>query len=140
MRFVVVLVIQPDRIFFRETITRSRAAANKSLHRSVRVQGRSRCDAIIPSHTMSSPEKSPSKRLHMVKGGGEPPRVEEPPGPTGGNDVYCPRCYGTGMEIVPGDGARRCDCKMAGGRERLFRNARIPARYQHCTLANYDAG
>lgn len=44
------------------------------------------------------------------------------------------------MEIVPGEGARRCDCQISDNRERLFRNARIPPRYQHCTLANYDAG
>lgn len=25
--------------------------------------------------------------------------------------VACPKCYGTGMEVVKGRGARRCDCK-----------------------------
>jgi DNA replication protein DnaC len=89
---------------------------------------------------MSAPEKSTGKRLRMVKGGDEPPRTPEPPRQAGANDADCPRCFGTGMEIVPGEGARRCDCKIADDRERLFRNARIPARYQHCTLANYDAG
>ncbi len=53
----------------------------------------------------------------------ENPPVQNPPG---GNDTACPRCFGTGMEMVPGEGARRCDCQ--------------PPRYQHCTLANYDAG
>jgi DNA replication protein DnaC len=52
----------------------------------------------------------------------------------------CPQCFGTGLEIVPGEGARRCDCQTSGHLYRLFQNARIPARYQHCTLANYDAG
>lgn len=76
----------------------------------------------------------------MVKGGGEPPHSEDPPQKTARKDSDCPRCFGTGIEIVPGEGARRCDCKLTDDRERLFRNARIPARYQHCTLANYDAG
>jgi hypothetical protein len=44
------------------------------------------------------------------------------------------------MEVVPGEGARRCDCQTFDHHERLFQNARIPARYRHCTLANYDAG
>jgi DNA replication protein DnaC len=44
------------------------------------------------------------------------------------------------MEVIPGEGARRCDCQVADNRDRLFREARIPPRYQHCTLANYDAG
>src|ERR1041385_5861199 len=52
----------------------------------------------------------------------------------------CPRCFGTGMEIIPGEGARRCDCQTSDQLRRLFQSARIPARYQHCTLANYDAG
>ena len=52
----------------------------------------------------------------------------------------CPRCFGTGMEIVAGEGARRCDCQTLDHFQQLFQSARIPARYQHCTLANYDAG
>ena len=44
------------------------------------------------------------------------------------------------MEIIPDRGARRCDCQTSDQLQRLFHNARIPARYQHCTLANYDAG
>ena len=44
------------------------------------------------------------------------------------------------MEIVPGGGARRCNCQASDQLHRLFQAARIPARYQHCTLANYEAG
>jgi len=44
------------------------------------------------------------------------------------------------MEIIPERGARRCDCQTSSHLQRLFQNARIPPRYQHCTLANYDAG
>ena len=52
----------------------------------------------------------------------------------------CPHCFGTGMEVVPGEGARRCRCQSPDHRQRLFQAARIPARYQHCTLQGYDAG
>ena len=59
--------------------------------------------------------------------------------PDTGSEGACPYCFGTGMEVVPGVGARRCRCQSPDYRERLFRAARIPPRYQHCTLANYDA-
>jgi len=89
---------------------------------------------------MSSPEKSTTKRLRMVKGAAHGTDGQEQSVRTAGDDAICPRCFGTGMEIHPGEAARRCDCQISDNRERLFRNARIPPRYQHCTLANYDAG
>jgi DNA replication protein DnaC len=52
----------------------------------------------------------------------------------------CPHCFGTGMEVVPSVGARRCRCQSSDERNNLLYSARIPARYRHCTLANYDAG
>ena len=88
---------------------------------------------------MSSPEKS-TKRLRMVKGAAKGTDEPDQPVRTSPDDAICPRCFGTGIEIVPGEAARRCDCQISDNRERLFRNARIPPRYQHCTLANYDAG
>src|SRR6185436_9852170 len=51
----------------------------------------------------------------------------------------CPQCFGTGMEIVPGEGARRCRCQSPDQRERLLQSARIPPRYQHCTIQGYEA-
>ena len=44
------------------------------------------------------------------------------------------------MEVIAGVGARRCRCQTLDHRERLVYDARVPARYRHCTLANYDAG
>jgi DNA replication protein DnaC len=49
----------------------------------------------------------------------------------------CPRCYGTGMEVVAGKGARRCECRKKGGSEKLLESARIPARYRDCSFANF---
>src|SRR6266487_2061335 len=97
-------------------------------------------DAIIQLTTMSPPEKSRNKRLRMIKSTAKSESsTEKPLGQTQGSaeDATCPRCFGTGMQLIPGEGARRCECQDTDQRQRLFRAARIPARYQHCTLANY---
>lgn len=52
----------------------------------------------------------------------------------------CPRCFGTGMEIIPGEGARRCDCDTPQSVQRLIRAARIPVRYKECRLENFKHG
>jgi DNA replication protein DnaC len=54
-------------------------------------------------------------------------------------DQACPFCFGTGMEMVPEVGARRCRCQSQDYRQRLFQAARIPRRYEHCFLANFEA-
>jgi DNA replication protein DnaC len=54
----------------------------------------------------------------------------------------CPFCDDTGWKAVERDGVRRverCGCwREEAGRKRLAA-ANIPRRYQHCTLANFDA-
>lgn len=91
---------------------------------------------------MSSSEKSKNKGLRILKP--EKTDVPDETSPRAATRTalqpVCPRCFGTGMEVLPGEGARRCDCQTSNQPERLFQNARIPARYRHCTLANYDAG
>ena len=57
----------------------------------------------------------------------------------------CQRCFGTGYEVVPGRGARRCECRTQDTRSKLLEQARIPRRYREpapprresCTLQNY---
>ncbi len=49
----------------------------------------------------------------------------------------CPHCYGTGMEVIAGRGARRCRCREQSTQSKLLEAARIPRRYAHCTLQNY---
>ena len=49
----------------------------------------------------------------------------------------CALCFGTGMEVVPGKGARRCPCRTSQQRTKLLEQARIPRRYAQCSLANY---
>jgi DNA replication protein DnaC len=52
--------------------------------------------------------------------------------------VVCPSCYGTGMEVMPGKGARRCRCRTQDARAKLLEAARIPRRYEECLLSNYQ--
>ncbi len=51
--------------------------------------------------------------------------------------AVCSRCYGTGMEVVPGRGARRCECRKQEDKATLIQQARIPRRYEGCSLSNY---
>src|SRR6267142_2940297 len=87
---------------------------------------------------MSPSEKSKNKRLRVVRSDQAAPAPDADP--TSAAEPSCPHCYGTGMEVVPGEGARRCRCQSPDHRQRLFQAARIPARYQHCELQGYDAG
>ena len=60
----------------------------------------------------------------------------------------CPLCEGTGWKTVSkaGNGAgsindrrvTRCDCQLRARAESLMAAARIPRRYEHCELENYD--
>lgn len=64
-------------------------------------------------------------------------RVESP--------AACQKCFGTGFEVTPGRGARRCECRTQDTRSKLLEQARIPRRYREpapprreaCTLQNY---
>lgn len=49
----------------------------------------------------------------------------------------CEFCFGTGMELVEGKGARPCRCLASGTRQRLLEAARIPRRYAECSMDNY---
>ena len=51
----------------------------------------------------------------------------------------CSICFGTGMEIVPGKGARTCKCRIDNSSGRLIKAARIPPRYAHCTLESFNS-
>ena len=54
--------------------------------------------------------------------------------------MACPLCDDTGWRPVEADGRRRvvrCDCWREGLTSRLLSDARIPRRYQHCTLDRF---
>lgn len=47
----------------------------------------------------------------------------------------CAQCRGTGWELVPGRGVRRCECRRTSGA--LVSAARIPKRYESCSFDSY---
>jgi DNA replication protein DnaC len=59
--------------------------------------------------------------------------------------AVCQRCFGTGYEVIPGKGARRCECREHNQTRKLLEAARIPRRYRDaapprkdpCSLQNY---
>lgn len=53
-------------------------------------------------------------------------------------ESVCNRCFGTGMEVIAGKGARRCACRQSDLRRRLLEQARLPMRHQACSLSNYQ--
>jgi len=56
-------------------------------------------------------------------------------------EKICPVCQGTGWVIKQtekGAVARRCQCFSEQQAMILLRQARIPKRYENCTLENYE--
>src|SRR5215469_15839429 len=54
--------------------------------------------------------------------------------------AVCPICGGTGWKEVQVNPRRvaRCDCQSGLRTDRLLAQARIPARYEHCELSNFE--
>lgn len=52
--------------------------------------------------------------------------------------VVCSLCFGTGMEVVIGKGARRCQCRASNVQAKLLEATHIPRRYSECSLSNYQ--
>jgi DNA replication protein DnaC len=53
----------------------------------------------------------------------------------------CPLCAGSGWRIVPDAaerGVTRCDCLLRARADAMVAAARIPKRYQHCELSNFE--
>jgi DNA replication protein DnaC len=53
--------------------------------------------------------------------------------------LACSLCFGTGMEVVAGKGARRCHCRASDEQTKLFEAARVPRRYSECSLSDYHS-
>jgi DNA replication protein DnaC len=51
--------------------------------------------------------------------------------------IACSYCYGSGMEVIAGKGARRCQCRSQDRQAKLLEQAHIPPRYVRCSLSNY---
>jgi len=56
--------------------------------------------------------------------------------------AQCPTCYGTGFELKQDPrgivSAQPCSCGQQDHAERLLCAARIPRRYEHCTLDSFE--
>jgi len=61
-------------------------------------------------------------------------RVQKSPA----ESTVCEVCFGTGVEIVPGKGARTCGCRADDVRRRFRESARIPDRYKTCTFDTFS--
>ena len=54
------------------------------------------------------------------------------------NDV-CQVCFGSGMEIVPGKGARPCSCQQLKASDGRYDKVKLPGRYAPCHFNSYLA-
>jgi DNA replication protein DnaC len=51
--------------------------------------------------------------------------------------LVCGKCFGSGMEIVPGQGARPCECRKQRTAGNPFEKVRVPRRYLGCHFNSY---
>lgn len=72
-------------------------------------------------------EKAKNKDLKIVR------MPEDDSGPE-----VCSVCYGSGMEIVPGKGARKCQCRRQTTHTNMLDKVRIPKRYEGCDFPYYE--
>lgn len=49
----------------------------------------------------------------------------------------CEICLGTGVEVVPGKGARPCTCRNQGQHSNFLARVNLPRRYSDCHFHNY---
>ena len=56
------------------------------------------------------------------------------------SDGICQVCFGTGLEIVEGKGARPCVCRKRDAQTSLMDRAKLPRRYEQCHFHNYYPG
>jgi DNA replication protein DnaC len=81
---------------------------------------------------------SNARRLAVVPDTQESDSVKPPILPSTREPAVCSLCFGSGMEVVPGKGARRCGCRVENTQAKLLEAARIPRRYGECSLGNYQ--
>jgi DNA replication protein DnaC len=80
---------------------------------------------------------SNAQRLVVVPDA-EESNSSQPQVSTTAEPAICSFCFGSGMEVVPGKGARRCRCRTQDVQTKLLKAARIPRRYEKCSLRNYQ--
>lgn len=80
-------------------------------------------------------EKPENNGLFAVPGTGDGAKSKVVP-----TSSACPRCFGTGLEVVAGKGARKCECQKQSSHTNLLARARIPVRYSDCNFNTYKSG
>ncbi|MEP6944572.1 MAG: ATP-binding protein [Acidobacteriota bacterium] len=81
----------------------------------------------------------------MPKEDGRSPKLRAVPelgsksasGSAGGVSDGCQVCFGTGMEVVPGKGARVCGCRKRDNHLDQLARAQLPKRYDGCHFESY---
>lgn len=53
------------------------------------------------------------------------------------DEDVCQICFGSGMEIIAGKGARVCECRHQESHSNYLQKAKLPTRYANCHFHNY---
>lgn len=85
----------------------------------------------MPGERANIIEFSSNKNAAEQSGKGEAELRYEP--------EICPICFGSGMEVVAGKGARPCICRKQRSHSNSLDKARIPRRYEDCHFQSYRA-
>ena len=80
------------------------------------------------------PQEKPKTQLKAVPNRVTAADADDP----GRGSQECPRCYGTGMELVPGKGARICSCRKLRSQHGQFESVRLPKRYDGFHFGNFN--
>ena len=56
----------------------------------------------------------------------------------GAASEICQKCFGSGMEVIPGKGARLCECRRRDAHSVRLVKARIPKRYEKCHFNTFE--
>ncbi len=83
---------------------------------------------------MTRKSAATANELHLIQNISAPALSEQ----NNPEDDACLKCFGSGMEIVEGKGARLCECRRLENSLNPFTKARVPNRYLNCHLNSYS--
>ena len=86
------------------------------------------------------PTETPNRpAIRIVKNDNENSGAQTESRDSATESTVCEACFGTGVEVVPGKGARPCSCLAQDSRRKFLEAARIPRRYANCTIENFKS-